>query len=224
MVVLQLFNREKRSFDKFSEVNAVHMEAFKDAIMAHAVYYPVVEILSSTAIACVIWFGGNDIIRGLTVSSVAVNVSPPAPSFLPRSSYGGEHRGSHRVHPVRAALLPAHSGFQREVQHSAVGHGGQRTRFQAAGYAGGDHFARGDENADSGPGGSSSIMFGLLTATRRLRLARTRASRPRHTAMLGLVGACGDGSPTRPGRARLGYDFDRTRLDSPRRFLHHRTR
>ena len=76
MVVLQLFNREKRSFDKFSEVNAVHMEAFKDAIMAHAVYYPVVEILSSTAIACVIWFGGNDIIRALTVGSVAVNVSP----------------------------------------------------------------------------------------------------------------------------------------------------
>jgi ATP-binding cassette subfamily B multidrug efflux pump len=75
MVVLQLFNREQRSFDKFSEVNAVHMEAFKDAIMAHAVYYPVVEILSSTAIACVIWFGGNDIIRSLTVGSVAVDFS-----------------------------------------------------------------------------------------------------------------------------------------------------
>jgi ATP-binding cassette subfamily B protein len=70
MVVLQLFNREERAFDKFSDVNAVHMEAFKDAIMAHAVYYPVVEILSSIAIACVIWFGGNDIIHGLTVSSV----------------------------------------------------------------------------------------------------------------------------------------------------------
>ena len=75
MVVLQLFNREKRAFDKFSEVNAIHMEAFKDAIMAHAVYYPVVEILSSMAIACVIWFGGNDIIRRLTVSSVTVDFS-----------------------------------------------------------------------------------------------------------------------------------------------------
>ena len=63
MVVLQLFNREKRAFDKFSEVNATHMDAFKDAIMAHAVYYPIVEILSSIAIACVIWFGGNDVIR-----------------------------------------------------------------------------------------------------------------------------------------------------------------
>jgi ATP-binding cassette, subfamily B, multidrug efflux pump len=77
MVVLQLFNREKRSYDKFSEVNAVHMDAFKDAILAHAIYYPVVEILSSTAIACVIWFGGNDIIRGLTVSGVTMNFAGP---------------------------------------------------------------------------------------------------------------------------------------------------
>src|SRR5438552_3938249 len=59
IVVLQLFNREERAFDAFSEVNAQHMEAFKDAIMAHAVYYPVVEVLSSVAIACVIWFGGR---------------------------------------------------------------------------------------------------------------------------------------------------------------------
>ncbi|HEX3352082.1 MAG TPA: ABC transporter ATP-binding protein [Terriglobales bacterium] len=79
MVVLQLFNREKRAFNKFSDVNAVHMEAFKDAILAHAVYYPVVEILSSIAIACVIWFGGNDIIRSLTVSSVSLEVSRQHP-------------------------------------------------------------------------------------------------------------------------------------------------
>ena len=72
MVVLQLFNREKQAFDKFSEVNAVHMDAFKDAIMAHAVYYPVVEVLSATAIACVIWFGGNDVVRGTATLGVLV--------------------------------------------------------------------------------------------------------------------------------------------------------
>ena len=64
MVVLQLFNREKRAFKQFSDVNATHMEAFKDAIMAYAVYYPVVEILSSIAIASIIWFGGRSVIRG----------------------------------------------------------------------------------------------------------------------------------------------------------------
>ena len=72
MVVLQLFNREERAFDKFSDVNAVHMDAFKDAIMAHAVYYPVVEVLSAIAIACVIWFGGSGVIRGVTTLGVLV--------------------------------------------------------------------------------------------------------------------------------------------------------
>ena len=72
MVVLQLFNREERAFDKFSDVNAVHMDAFKDAIMAHAVYYPVVEVLSAIAIASVIWFGGNGVLRGATTLGVLV--------------------------------------------------------------------------------------------------------------------------------------------------------
>jgi ATP-binding cassette, subfamily B, multidrug efflux pump len=70
MVVLQLFNREKKAFDAFSDVNKQHMEAFKDAIMAHAVYYPVVEFLSSFAIACVIWFGGHDVMNQRLVHKV----------------------------------------------------------------------------------------------------------------------------------------------------------
>src|ERR1700693_3118640 len=73
MVVLQLFNRERKAYDRFAEINRSHMDAFKDAIMAYAVYYPVVEILSAIAIACVIWFGGGDVMRGTPVTSVAVS-------------------------------------------------------------------------------------------------------------------------------------------------------
>jgi ATP-binding cassette subfamily B multidrug efflux pump len=73
MVVLQLFNRERKAYKQFSEINRSHMDAFKDAIMAYSVYYPAVEILSAIAIACVIWFGGNDVMRNLSASSVAVS-------------------------------------------------------------------------------------------------------------------------------------------------------
>jgi ATP-binding cassette subfamily B protein len=72
MMVLQLFNREKRAFDKFAQINASHMDAFMDAIMAYAVYYPVIEILSATAIASVIWFGGNDVIHHVATLGVLV--------------------------------------------------------------------------------------------------------------------------------------------------------
>ena len=72
IVVLQLFNREKRAFKSFEEVNAMHMDAFKDAILAHAVYYPIVEILSALAIACVIWFGGGQVLRGAVSLGIVV--------------------------------------------------------------------------------------------------------------------------------------------------------
>src|SRR5438045_3166393 len=75
MIVLQLFNREKRSYRQFSDVNKSHMEAFKDAIMAYAVYYPVVEVLSSIAVACIIWFGGLDVMRGSTVTAISLQFS-----------------------------------------------------------------------------------------------------------------------------------------------------
>jgi ATP-binding cassette subfamily B multidrug efflux pump len=73
MVVLQLFNRERKAHTRFKEINRSHMDAFKDAIMAYSVYYPVVEILSAIAIACVIWFGGGDVMRNTPVTSVAVS-------------------------------------------------------------------------------------------------------------------------------------------------------
>ena len=82
MVVLQLFNREKRAYDKFSDVNSAHMDAYKDAIMAHAVYYPVVEVLSAVAIAAVIWFGGNSVLKGITTLGVLVAFMQYAQRFF----------------------------------------------------------------------------------------------------------------------------------------------
>ncbi len=71
MTVVQLFNRERRAWQKFDQVNAQHMLAFKDAILAYALYYPVVEFLSVVAIAAVMWFGG---IRVLAHSAVSVGI------------------------------------------------------------------------------------------------------------------------------------------------------
>ncbi|MCI0354064.1 MAG: ABC transporter ATP-binding protein/permease [Acidobacteria bacterium] len=82
IVVLQLFNREQRSYRKFVTINATHMEAFKDAIMAHAIYYPVVEILSAVAIAAVIWFGGGAVLRETVTLGVLVAFMQYAQRFF----------------------------------------------------------------------------------------------------------------------------------------------
>ena len=76
MVVLQLFNREKKAYKRFSEINLSHMDAYKDAILAYAVYYPVVDFFSAVAIACVIWWGGQDVIRKLSVTTLEITHTP----------------------------------------------------------------------------------------------------------------------------------------------------
>src|SRR5579885_2416557 len=69
MMVLQLFNREQKAYKRFAEINRSHMDAFKDAILAYAVYYPIVDFFSAIAIACVIWWGGQDVMRKLSVTT-----------------------------------------------------------------------------------------------------------------------------------------------------------
>jgi ATP-binding cassette, subfamily B, multidrug efflux pump len=73
MSVVQLFNREQRAFDDFEVVNRQHMIAFKDTIFAYALYYPAVDILSSTAIALVVWRGGHGVLMGsVTIGVLAM--------------------------------------------------------------------------------------------------------------------------------------------------------
>src|SRR5207253_6749405 len=82
IVVLQLFNREKRAYEKFEKINATHMDAFKDAIMAHAIYYPVVEIPSFGAIAADISFDGGAVLRHTVTLGVLVALMQYAQRFF----------------------------------------------------------------------------------------------------------------------------------------------
>ena len=73
MSVVQLFNREQRAYNDFEAVNRLHMIAFKDTIFAYALYYPAVDLLSSVAIALVIWRGGFGVLLGtVTIGTLSM--------------------------------------------------------------------------------------------------------------------------------------------------------
>ncbi|HVW79147.1 MAG TPA: ABC transporter ATP-binding protein [Alloacidobacterium sp.] len=82
MTVVQLFNRQERSFKEFRTVNQQHMDAFKDAILAYALYYPAVEILSSVAIALIIWRGGYGVLHATVTLGVLVAFMQYAQRFF----------------------------------------------------------------------------------------------------------------------------------------------
>jgi ATP-binding cassette subfamily B multidrug efflux pump len=82
MSIVQIFNREKKSKEQFSELNRIHMEAYKDAITAFAVFFPAVELFSMTAIAIVFWYGGLLSFAGAVTVGVLISFMQYAQRFF----------------------------------------------------------------------------------------------------------------------------------------------
>lgn len=58
MKIVQVFNREEKEFEKFQEINNKHRDANIRSIWYYSIFFPIVEILSSLAIALLIWYAG----------------------------------------------------------------------------------------------------------------------------------------------------------------------
>jgi ATP-binding cassette subfamily B protein len=65
MLVVQLFNREKRQFDSFDTLNKHYLKANLDSLMVIAIFYPVVSFLSMSALALLLWFGAGGVLEGV---------------------------------------------------------------------------------------------------------------------------------------------------------------
>jgi ATP-binding cassette subfamily B protein len=175
MLVLQLFNREKRAFNKFSDINASHMEAFKDAIMAYSVYYPVVEILSAIAIASIIWFGGNDVIRGVATLGVLVAFMQYAQRFFrPIQDL------SEKYNILQSAMAAGERVFKLLDTKIDVTSPAITKRPQGPGRIEFDHvwFAYGNKSAAEKPADSSSRLGRAGAPVPTPALISTQASEP----------------------------------------------
>jgi ATP-binding cassette subfamily B protein len=62
---VQLFNREAKEEAKFDELNARHRDANIDSIYYYAIFYPVIELIQSTGIALIVWYGGGQVLQGV---------------------------------------------------------------------------------------------------------------------------------------------------------------
>ena len=59
MEVVQIFGKQNQEFEKFKKINRAHLEAYKKSIFHYALYFPIVEILSSLAIGLIIWWSAG---------------------------------------------------------------------------------------------------------------------------------------------------------------------
>lgn len=64
MTVVQLFRQEKRMEADFRAINQTHRELQDQSIMYYATFFPVVEFLSSVALAIIVWYASAHIGTG----------------------------------------------------------------------------------------------------------------------------------------------------------------
>jgi ATP-binding cassette subfamily B protein len=62
MHIVQAFGREKREAAEFSKINASHRDANIRSIWAFSVFFPLVELLSATSVAILLWWGMHDVL------------------------------------------------------------------------------------------------------------------------------------------------------------------
>jgi ATP-binding cassette subfamily B multidrug efflux pump len=60
--VVQLFGRERKTTAKFGEINRDHLEAHLRSITYYALFFPVIELLTTIALAMILVYGGGRII------------------------------------------------------------------------------------------------------------------------------------------------------------------
>lgn len=61
MQIVQLFNQEKREYDKFKDINKKHQDANIKSIFYYSIFFPIVEVLIALAFAIIVAYGSTAI-------------------------------------------------------------------------------------------------------------------------------------------------------------------
>jgi ATP-binding cassette subfamily B multidrug efflux pump len=84
MRIVQLFGRERAAADEFAAVNQSHLEAHLRSITVYAVFFPIIEVLGSVAVALLLWYGGVRFAdQTLTVGTLAAFIQLTRRFFQP---------------------------------------------------------------------------------------------------------------------------------------------
>ncbi|MGB0522965.1 MAG: ABC transporter ATP-binding protein [Flammeovirgaceae bacterium] len=62
MSVVQIFNSERREYEKFRKINKRHLKANLNAVMYYSVYFPVAEIISAVSTGLLVWYGTREVL------------------------------------------------------------------------------------------------------------------------------------------------------------------
>ena len=76
MRIIQLFVRERRSFEEFQKINTEEYEAHLRQIMVFATFQPLIYIINALGASLILWYGGSGVLQGIfTLGSLVAFLS-----------------------------------------------------------------------------------------------------------------------------------------------------
>lgn len=71
---VQLFNAESKAQKRFDDINDDYRNANIETIYYYAIFYPMVDFIGAIGIAVVLWFGGYEILTGISAAGTALTI------------------------------------------------------------------------------------------------------------------------------------------------------
>ncbi len=84
--VVQIFGQEIKQYLGFTRINQKHLDANLQSIFYYAIFYPLLQFISASAIALIVWYGGLQAIAGtLTLGTLVAFIQYSERFFRPIS-------------------------------------------------------------------------------------------------------------------------------------------
>jgi ATP-binding cassette subfamily B protein len=79
---VQLFSREKKVYDNFRKIDADYRDANIRSVFYYAVYFPVVDFTTYSAVALIIWYGGGNVLSDTITIGILISFIQYAEMFF----------------------------------------------------------------------------------------------------------------------------------------------
>lgn len=73
IMVVKIFNKEKRTIGEFEKINYEHTRANKKSVLYYSVFFPIVELIGATSAALIIWYGGGEVIQSALTIGILIS-------------------------------------------------------------------------------------------------------------------------------------------------------
>jgi ATP-binding cassette, subfamily B, multidrug efflux pump len=82
ILVVKIFNTEKKTYNDFKEINLDHTKANVRSVFYYSVFFPVVELIGAISAGLIIWYGGGQVMQQALTIGILISFLQYAEMFF----------------------------------------------------------------------------------------------------------------------------------------------